>query len=103
MIRSKSKLQANYLTFFEATSNSIIITNSSEAELTHVRLSHGNYYCAISVLTESHINLVAISSQDAITEYKDLKRKKVCLDGSSTVEGTPTGIFLCNIYLYFVP
>ena len=95
MISSKSELKINYLALFDVKINSISIANSSEAEFRHVNLRDGNYYCPITVFNESHIHLVTIYSHNVITDetYRNSQntRKDVCIDKTSSVEGTPTG------------
>ena len=67
MIRLESKLNKNNLTLIDIKRNSVIITESSSAELRHVYLANGSYYCSISVLKDSNIHLVTVYSQEMIT------------------------------------
>ena len=95
MISSKSKLRANYLTLIDIKRNSVVITERSSAELRHVTLVNGSYYCSISVVNGSNIYLVTIYSEGIIREahMNSNERKHVCPDGTSSVEGTLTGIY----------
>ena len=93
MISSKSKLKTYYLTLTSIKRNSVVITESSSAELRHVHLAKRSDYCSITAFVDSHINLVTIYSQLEAYRTSD-KRKIVCVDSSSTTEGTPTGVLL---------
>ena len=96
MLRSKSKLKTNYLTLFDIKRNSIVISESSSAELRHVHLANGSYFCSISALINSNINLRSIYSERILTNevlMNSYNRKHVCPDETSSVEGTLTGIF----------
>ena len=99
MISKKSKLKANYLTVIDIKRNSVVINESSSAELRHVHLANGSYYCSISAFMDSNIYLVTIYSQEIITD-----EEYVCPDKTSSVKGTPTGVFLIiyfTIFLYY--
>ena len=63
MLMSKSKLKTNYLKLFDIKRNSVVITESSSAELRHVHFDNGSYYCSISALMNSNINLRTIYSE----------------------------------------
>ena len=54
MISSKSKFKTNYLTLIDVKRNAVVITNSSSAELRHVHLADGGYYCCITALRDSN-------------------------------------------------
>ena len=104
MIKSRSKLNTNNLTVIDIKRNSVIITESSSAELRHVHLANGSYYCSISVLKDSNIHLVTIYSQEMIsneTYMSSFQKKDVCTDETSSIEGDPTGVFLINMYQRF--
>ena len=98
VITSRSKLKANSLELIDIKSNSLLITDNSEAEFKHVHLSDRNDYCPITVLKKSHMDLVSFYYQHNITgkKQKDLHdiRKSVCVDNSSSVEGNLTGEYL---------
>ena len=96
MISSKSKFKTNYLTLIDIKRNAVVITNSSSAELRHVHLADGGYYCCITALRDSNIYLT-IYTQGMVTEETHLdsyERNHVCRDKTSSIEGTPKGVFL---------
>ena len=95
LISSNSIFKTYFLMLNDISSNLISITHGSEAEMKHVYLPDGSSYCPITVKMKSHINLVTIYSQDRETLMNSQKRMKViCVDTSSSVEGTPTGIII---------
>ena len=92
LISSESTLKTNFLTLIDINSNLISITDSSEAEMNHVNLPDGSSYCPITATMKSHIKLVTIYSRDRMNSQN--RRKVTCVDTSSSVEGTKTGLFL---------
>ena len=104
MITSNSKLTINYLILINIKSNSIIITDRSEAKLRHVYLPHAHVYCPITAVRESQIHVIAIHMQGTITGEISMnshnERTDICKDSSSFVKDTPTGILI--IYTYEV-
>ena len=94
LISSNSKLKTNFLTINHINSNLISVTDGSEAEMNHVNLPDGNSYCPITATVKSHIYLVNIYSRDAeILKNSQNRRNVVCVDTSSSIEGTPTGMY----------
>ena len=54
-----------------------------------------NNYCPITATKKSHIYLETIYSRQRGTVINSQGRRKViCVDPSSSVEGTPTGVLL---------
>ena len=95
LISSESKLKTNFLTLTDINSNLISITDSSEANMKHVHLPDGISYCPITATMKSHISLVTNYFRDGKTIMNSQERRKViCVDHNSSVEGTPTGVFL---------
>ena len=104
MISSKSKFKTNYLTLIDIKRNAVVITNSSSTELRHVHLADGGYYCCITALRDSNIYLT-IYSQGVITEeahFDSYERNHVCRDKTSSIEGTPKGVFFIKYLGYMI-
>ena len=102
VMSSKSKFKTNYLTLIDVKRNAVVITNSSSAELRHVHLADGGYYCCITALRDSNLYLT-IYSQGMITEEAHLdsyERNHVCRDKTSSIEETPKGVFFIKYLGY---
>ena len=94
MISSNSKLRTIHFTIADSESNSILISDNSQAEMKHVILSDWKTYCPIIVLKMSNIVVRAIYFQHGSVHEKaqDENRNIVCIDTSSSGQGAPSGM-----------